>query len=87
MALVPAWTGFYAGLGGGGNVFNTDLSAKAAPGVNDPGPAGAAASLDGLGAAGGFRNSMAATITNSLLGGSSAVSSMSISMILAQRST
>ena len=54
VALVPAWTGFYAGFGGGGNVFNTELSAKAAPGVIDPGPAGAAASLDGLGAAGGF---------------------------------
>jgi outer membrane immunogenic protein len=54
VALVPAWTGFYAGLGGGGNALNTELSARAAPGVSDSGPAGAAASLDGLGAAGGF---------------------------------
>ena len=51
---MPAWTGYYAGFGGGGNALNTELSAKAGPGVNDPGPAGAAASLDGLGAAGGF---------------------------------
>jgi outer membrane immunogenic protein len=54
VAMVPAWTGFYAGFGGGGNALNTELSARAAPGVSDPGPAGAAASLDGLGAAGGF---------------------------------
>jgi outer membrane immunogenic protein len=51
---VPAWTGYYAGFGGGGNALDTELSAKVGPGVTDPGPAGAAASLDGLGAAGGF---------------------------------
>jgi hypothetical protein len=54
VAPVAVWTGYYAGFGIGGNALNTELSAKAGPGVNDPGPAGAAASLDGLGAAGGF---------------------------------
>ena len=61
--------GYYAGFGIGGNALNTELSARPGPGVTDPGPAGAAASLDGLGAAGGFSNSMAATTTNSLRDG------------------
>jgi outer membrane immunogenic protein len=51
---VAVWTGYYAGFGIGGNALNTELSARPGPGVTDPGPAGAAASLDGLGAAGGF---------------------------------
>ncbi len=53
--LVPCWTGFYVGLGGGVSSFNNNLSAQPGPGLaGDPSAVGVAASFDGVGGTGGF---------------------------------
>jgi opacity protein-like surface antigen len=48
------WTGFYIGAGAGMGQLNMELSATPGPAVTEPEAQGASASLDGLGADGGF---------------------------------
>lgn len=49
------WTGWYVGAGGGLNSLVSEVKARPGPAVSsDPGAAGASASFDGLGSAGGF---------------------------------
>jgi outer membrane immunogenic protein len=54
MQVVPCWTGFYVGLGGGIASLNTALKAQPGPALGGTGASGASASFDGLGAGGGF---------------------------------
>lgn len=54
VAPSQSWTGFSLGIGGGLSSLNSKLTGGPGPAVDDPGAAGASASLDGLGADGHF---------------------------------